>query len=77
MRRLATLALVIAICLVAASPASAKPLQPPLSPEARSAQSDAVGGDAAPITVAAGLAVLLVGAALHPRAGRRRAPAPA
>jgi hypothetical protein len=75
MKRLA-LILALAASLLAASSASARPLQPPLPPDARSQTADDPTDTAAQALVG-GIGVLLAGALFLPLSRRRSAPAPA
>jgi membrane-associated phospholipid phosphatase len=77
MSRLArTLALGVAIALLAVPSALAKPLQPPVPQEARSASSASEPSDTPAILLAAGLGALALGATAY-SLGRRREPLPA
>jgi hypothetical protein len=73
-----SLTLALATAAVAAPTASAKSLQPPLPPDARTApaaQSTSEPRDVSAISAAGGIAVLLVGSALYPLSRGRRVPA--
>jgi hypothetical protein len=79
MKRLVTiLTLSVVIGLLAAPSAFAKPLQPPLPPDARSAPAarNAEPSDASAIGALSGLGALVVGVAVYPLIRRRYMPAP-
>ena len=73
MKRLA-LILAVAASMPATSTASARPLQPPLPPDARSQTADDTTGTAE-TAIAGGIGVLLAGALFLPLSRRRSAPA--
>jgi hypothetical protein len=78
MNRLAKiLVIALAIGLLAAPAAGAKPLQPPLPQDARSAPGASEPSDTPAILLAVGLGASALGAAAYPLSRRRREPLPA